>query len=490
MEIYKKFTKDVGLVAISKFVKKLKPIIFLPIITKSLGASDYGVYTTLIITITFLMSFSSFGLNFSIVRMLSSEKNKEKVRKTISSILFITILVSLTLAILLSLGSEYLADTVFGSPESVNVIASGIFLLVIHAVLKIFSGTVRMKGKMGLFSSFKLLRVFAPIILATIFILQGFGLIYVIYAHLLIEGILALLGVVIIIRLVGLSKPNFSILRPYLSFGVPLTLNSLSSNILHLGDRYIIALFLSASAVGVYAVAYALGDLVLMLLSPITLALLRPLSKSYDEGKQQQVKTYLNYSLRYFLLFALPIAVGISLLSTAAVRSLATKEFVDDVFIITSLVSLANIAYGLYIISARTLLLVKKTKLMASLLFSFAVSNIFLNLLLIPLIGIVGAALSTLVCYFSLLTITLIFSRKSGIRLSIEKIYVLKLIFAALLMGLVVYCMTPRGWFPIAFTALTGAAVYFILLFVFKAFRTNELSFFKSFLNKTDQELV
>lgn len=490
MEIYRKFTKDVGIVAVTELVTKLKPIIFLPVITKALGASDYGVYTTLFTTILFLMPMSSLGLNYSIVRLLSSEEDKKKVKEAMSSITFASLIVSGMVSVLLFLSSDVLANTIFGEPNSTPVIQAGAVLILLRTVFTNASAYFRMRGRMLAFSTFKLVEVFAPVLLAIVFLLNGHGLLHVVYSFVVVDIAISIILLFMIFREVGVSLPKPSLLRPYASFGIPMVLSTISGRVLHQADRYIVALFMGAAAVGVYAVAYNLGDLVLMLLAPLTLSLLAPLSKAHDLGVSKQVNTYLSYSVRYFLMISIPAAIGISLLSVSAIRSLTTEEFVEGTFLITSLIAFANIANGLYAIVSRKLILAKRTSTIAAQLIAMAVANVVLNIFLVPPMGTVGAALSTLICFTALLMLTLISSKSLEITISVDYLFIGKCIFAASLMGALVFYLDPKGWFMIAITSIAGAFAYFSLLFVLKAFRKNELRFFKSFITKVESEAV
>jgi O-antigen/teichoic acid export membrane protein len=324
--------------------------------------------------------------------------------------------------------------------------------------------------------------------LASIFLLSGQGLLYVIYSYIIVNAILIPGIYAILIKDVGLGLPKFSTLSPHLKFGIPLIPAALSTTILTFGDRYVIGFMMNSAAVGVYSVAYNLGGLVLFLLSPITMALLAPLSKAYDKGMTKEVNTYLKYSLRYFLMFSIPAAIGLSVVAMPTIKSLTTSEFLMGAMGVTAIIAASNVFYGLYLIASRALFLMKKSTWLAILLFSFAALNIILNIILLPLLGLIGAALSTLVSFILLLLSTILVSRKH-IPMSIDFLFLAKCILASLLMGAVVFFMSPRGWTYIALSAVVGAAVYFGALYLLRTFKKNEINFFKSFIKRKELEL-
>jgi O-antigen/teichoic acid export membrane protein len=57
---------------------------------------------------------------------------------------------------------------------------------------------------------------------------------------------------------------------------------------------------------------------------------------------------------------------------------------------------------GIYGITNNILILEKKTKILGKIWILVAVLNILLCIIAVPLIGIIGAALVTLICYFIL----------------------------------------------------------------------------------------
>jgi O-antigen/teichoic acid export membrane protein len=483
MSIYKKFAKDVGIVAVSEIIIKFRPLIFLPIITKALGASDYGVYTTLLITVALLASISLFGLTSSLIRFLPSKKDRTEVSEVFSSISSFVLLASIIIAALVSLSSDFLADTVFGEPSSSNIIRIGIFLLPLTVMLDVIYSFFAMRRRMLEFSLVKLADAFIPVVLTIIFILNGFGLLFVIYASMITQLALILITLPRIIKELGVSLPTISRLMPYLKFGVPLVVVGLSANILNLGNRYVVGALMDSAAVGIFSVAYNLGGLVIVLLFPITSVLLSPLSKAYDEGELKQVRTYLGYSTKYFLMLAIPAVAGLSIVASPVIHSLTTSEFLVGSVGVTAVIAISNLAYGLYVINSQILLLTKKTKLNAILLLFFAIANIALNVILVPSFGIFGSAISTLICFIALYLFTLFYSR-SHVKIPMDFLFLAKCVFAAVMMGIVVNYMAPRGWINISLAAAVGAAIYFGLLFLLKAFKKHELAFFRNFLKK------
>ncbi|WP_243684978.1 lipopolysaccharide biosynthesis protein [Methanosarcina barkeri] len=73
-----KFIKDVGLIGITQALIGLSGFFLLPVITKTLGSYDYGIWAQINITVSLLSPLALMGLSMGVVRFLSSEKDNEK----------------------------------------------------------------------------------------------------------------------------------------------------------------------------------------------------------------------------------------------------------------------------------------------------------------------------------------------------------------------------------------------------------------------------
>ncbi|HII81280.1 MAG TPA: oligosaccharide flippase family protein, partial [Methanosarcina sp.] len=180
---------------------------------------------------------------------------------------------------------------------------------------------------------------------------------------------------------------------------LPLTPNTLVRWITESSDRYLVTYFLGLNSVGIYSAACSFGNLIQFLINPLQIILFPELSKLFDENKIDELTVYMSYSLRYFLIISIPAVFGLSAFAKPLLGIFTTENFVSGWFVIPVIASSGLLA-GIAQIFINTLLIVKKTKVPTYINFAVAVLNVLLNLLLIPWVGIVGAALSTLFSYF------------------------------------------------------------------------------------------
>ncbi|WP_269848914.1 MATE family efflux transporter [Methanosarcina horonobensis] len=124
---YSKFAKDVGIVGITQALISLGSFFLLPIITKTLGSHSYGVWVQINITIYLLTPLALMGLSMGIIRFLSSEKDRDKIRESFFSVIAFVILTGLFISSLVFLLSDLLAMYIFKDITTSYLIKIGAF---------------------------------------------------------------------------------------------------------------------------------------------------------------------------------------------------------------------------------------------------------------------------------------------------------------------------------------------------------------------------
>ncbi len=184
--------------------------------------------------------------------------------------------------------------------------------------------------------------------------------------------------------------------RHMLAFSLPLVPASVAGWTLNLSDRYIVNAVQGREAVAVYSAGYTLGlAMNALAVAPFTLAWG---AAFWEIAKRAEAPRAISRVALGFTALASFIALGLSALSTDAIRILLTPQFEASRFV-TPFSAFAYVAYGMYAIAATGLNLEGKTRWLPLVVGAGAVLNVVLNLLLVPRLGYVGAAVSTLVSY-------------------------------------------------------------------------------------------
>jgi len=479
---YQKFTKDVGLIGLTNLLIGLEGLIILPIITKLLGPENYGIWAQIMVTLSLATPILTLGLPFTLIRFLAAEKNKKEIQEGIYSVLSVVFIAGAIASLFLIIFSNPISNFLgISNPILIKILALVILLDCLNLV---FHGVLRAFQKIKTYSFFAIFKAFGEVGLIIGAISLGYGLLEAIIALLIVRLIIFLTLGGLIIKRIGLKLPNFSRIKEYLSFGMPTIASNISYWIIQLSDRYLIGYFWGVLYVGYYASAYAFGDIIIFFIAPLTFILLPVLSKFFDENKILAVKNYLKHSLKYFLMIAIPSTFGISILSKQLLTIFSTSEIALNAYFITPLVALSMLLYGISAIINQIIILLKKTKTAGIIWMGAALINLGLNFIFIPKFGILSAAITTLIAYTFGFILTWCYAFKD-FRFEIDWEFILKSIFASILMTVFIIWFTPVGLLKTITAIILGAILYGILILLFKGFSKKEIEFLKEFFRKT-----
>ena len=190
---------------------------------------------------------------------------------------------------------------------------------------------------------------------------------------------------------------EFDITRRAIRLGVPLALGGLAYFVLNAGDRIIIQRELGATEVGRYQVAYVIGSAVILLLNFTNGAWTAHFASLVNDRARYALAMKSRNQLYRLLV---PIVLAVTLIAPLALRILAPASFrpagLSVVVLIVALTAFPVAASGA---AQRLLVIGRRGKTVGVIAGVAALMNIALNLLLVEPMGILGAAVATLVSY-------------------------------------------------------------------------------------------
>jgi O-antigen/teichoic acid export membrane protein len=337
---------------------------------------------------------------------------------------------------------------------------------------------------------FQLSKVYIEIAVIAAAAFKGYGIMDVALCILVVRLLFLLIISLTVIAPIGWSVPRFSRMSEYLKFSLPTIPSNISSWIVNSSDRYIIGIFMGLTYVGYYNPAYNLGALIQMFMTPINFVLVSLVAKYYEEGKIDQLKELFKYSTKYYLFLSIPACFGLSILSKPILSMISTAEMAENSYFVVPFSALSYLIMGFGGVGLGfACYMKKKTHIDMINWILIALLNIALNLLLVPKIGIIGAALATLIAslagtvfgmYFAFKYFDFDFDYKS----------VAKVIAASLVMYAFLARIHPEGLMQILLAILAGAIIYMAVSVLMRLITKDELLFLKSSLkgsNNKDQ---
>lgn len=189
--------------------------------------------------------------------------------------------------------------------------------------------------------------------------------------------------------------------KDYARFGYPIAASLILALVLSSTDRLLLAAFLDEAAVGAYHAGYSLANRTLDVIFIWLGAASGPaLVMALERGGEPALRASAREQSATFLLIALPAAAGLALVAQPLSELIIGEALRDQAAAITPLIALSALFAGLttyYFHQAFTL--GRRTSLLLVAMAVPAVANVALNLLLIPAMGVMGAALATALSY-------------------------------------------------------------------------------------------
>ncbi len=379
-----------------------------PLMTRILSVSAYGLVSLSFRLILLLTVLSKCGLQYSAARFYDADRTETSIdnqQRYYSTLLFGPLLTSFALVaiyfpILLSV-QRAIPDV-----QLYRCLLIAPVLVLLRTLQSVQLSFLRNVGKSLLHSMLEVATKFVT--LAALLALFFFGIrsaFSILVATAISEALIIFvqLGMLLHRDLIKPSAFDWSLVRTSLSFGAPLIAYELSSIVLDSGDRLLVLHYLSNVALGYYSAAYNISSyLQEMIMTPLNLAIVPIYIRLWNASGIEATQKFLSTALSWFIGFVF-IVTFLSLIgSREALILLASPKFSKAGRLLPILIP-SLMLYAMHIFLNVGLILKEKTAIMAGLVFISAIVNFGLNIILIPRLGLDGAAWANLWSYLVLI---------------------------------------------------------------------------------------
>lgn len=356
------------------------------------------------------------------------------------------------------------------SPYLVDVNISGLYwwlvlTLIVGTIASFASNGIYGTGKAGVSQISGFFNTVIKIIVQVIATFLGYAVAGL--AGGFIVGMVA--GLLINLRFLALHLTRFTRehLKSLFTFSFWIFLASSGSMVFAYADTILVGYFMSNTDVGIYRVAFQLTGAAAFTTGSLHYVLFPKVSNWHATGEIARAEAALARAFTYSLLLAVPVVAGGMLLGKELLYYLYGSGFESGAIalVFLLLVQVANIFMYLQTMCLNAFDQPRRSFIATAIA---ACLNIGLNLVLIPIFGITGAAIATLVSITLNALISYAYlSRSMHIRL--EKRPVMNILVSTLMMVIVVLlCIFILGLGSVYFLATAisaGGLVYFFVLF-------------------------
>jgi O-antigen/teichoic acid export membrane protein len=403
----------------------LNYVILTPFYTNLFSKQEFGVVTELYAYVVFLMVVLTYGLETGYFRFAKTEKDPKQVFSTIiASLVTTTLLFLLLVSIFLPDISELLKYE--NKPYLILLFSAVVALDAFSAVP---FAKIRYHGKPKRFGYLKIFNVLANLFFVFLFYLifpyihKNFPespilLLYnpdLFVAYVFIANLLAsLLTLLLLLPDININFRLFDarLLKRILKYSLPLLIVGFAGSINEVADKMFLKQLIpdpdnALEQIGVYGANYKIG-----MMMTIFIQMFRYAAEPFYFSKMRDSDAKVTYAkvMRYFLIFCFFIFLFI-ILYLDIIKYFIDEKFHEGLHIVP-IILLANLFLGIVINLSIWYKLSNRTHYGAVISLLGAGITITGNILLIPKLGYVGSAWTTLACYSVMMIISFFFGRK------------------------------------------------------------------------------
>lgn len=420
-----------------------------PVLTRIFSVENYGLLGLVTTTIMLATAIAKVGSTNSTVRFFPEYKSSGKLSEYYSTMIFGYAAIAVVVALLLLI--TITSFDLFGV-KNIYLITTIPFIVIFMSLYSVMQGMLRAEQKIKNYIATNIAFRYGTILMG---VLALFVISKSVEIYLAAQALVLLATVSIIV----LSINNRYTIRPRMFsedlfkksifYGFFLSMSEIAHLVLTYGDRYLIQYFLGAAALGVYTAGYNLATYVVeVLMYPVNNAIDPIYLNIYTTKGEEDTRLFLSKVFKYYYIFMVFAVLVFIAIGKELMILMASAKY-DTAYQIIPYVVIANALYSFQVIINAGLIINKKTSVLMKLKFISCAINIILNLILIPINGITGAAQATLVSYAAYLLLVKHYSFKE-LSFRVNKALIIK------------YCVFAVALFWLT-SRITGESYLFIV---------------------------
>ncbi len=480
----KQLTKDTAIYGVSTIVGRFLTFLLVPFYTNIFSPEDYGVIANLYIFIAIFNIIYIFGMDAAYLKF-ASHRTTANEKDNFSTPYFAVMSVSLFLSLFIILVQGSISSILNVPAKYSYLIFYTSLILFIDALCVIPFIKLRIERKAKRFAALKIINILTNVFFNLLLVLYfKWGIEAVLVSNIIASFLNLLLFLPEIIKNL---KPviNVSLFQRLLKFGLPYLPAGLGSMLIQGIDRPILTQLTDLNTVGIYNANYKLGIFMMLVVNMFQYAW-QPFF--LQQAAEKEAKKIFSKILTYFTFVASLILILVSLFIDDIVKiNFGGITLIGSAYwsglVIVPIILLGYLFNGLYVVFTAGIYIEEKSIYVPLVTGIGALVNIGVNFLLIPLLGIVGAALATLTSYV-VMALGLYSVTQKFYKIEYELVKVFSIFAIIFLTGMIYYWLQSLDVMNIFFKSIMF--IFFVLVTSLVVFDKNEIIILKNkFANKS-----
>lgn len=373
--------------------------LLIPIYTAVLVPADFGRLQILLSLHQLGQMTADLGLTAAFLRWFGLAETEEERRATATNVASATVLTTVPFVLLFVILAPAIAGVLMKSAEYaflIRLVAVSVGLRVLATLALTY---LRLRERPALYSVFSLGRTLLSLSLVLYFVLVRHLGVYGIILGETIANSAALVCALLVLFPVLQWKIRRGFFREYFRYSIPFVIANLGAFALLATDKFLLSAFGLADETGLYSLGGKLGiALNVLIIWPFTLVWNPTLFRIARDETVEEARRLLSRVFTYMLGLLVWAALAVAILATEVIDVISPPAYASAVKV-TPFLILAYVIFGAYRHFQSGLYISGTTRPVATAFVTAGALNIILNLLLIPRLGMIGAALATLASY-------------------------------------------------------------------------------------------
>lgn len=350
------------------------------------GATGLGIYFTFVTVISVAGVFAKFGVPGAVVKRFNQTPDPERRGAYLTGAVLLTAIPFLATTVLLVGLGPWLVEYV-GLAAAVPL---AVLVLGIDAGGRLAIAALRGENRVASTAWLELLNQVVRVGASVLLLLQGFGVVALVYGHAL--GGVAQAAAGGILANTGFALPDRDAVASLFGFSKYTAGMNVSALAYNWMDTLVLAAFATKAAVGIYETAWMISAMTLLTARAIGVALAPNVTRWHEANNLGQIEAAFTHAITYAVVLVLPAFVGALVIGDAV---FATLYGFDSGRLVLLVLLAGQLAQAVKHVTQNVLFGVDHPEHVFWTNVLTLAANLGLNLALVPQYGMLGAAVAT-----------------------------------------------------------------------------------------------
>ena len=405
------------------------------ILVRNLSVEDYGLFFSVFTFVMLFGALRTLGMNAGLVRFIAKYKSKKRygqIKSLIIGSFLMQIAFSLFLVALLWVLSDFLATSYFGDEDAKWLLRIVSFYLPLTVIESNYRATMNGLGMNKWLSSTTFFKHLFTLIILLLALLFGYELFAPAFAYVFGLILFGLLFGKLVFRESRFFKTNmfkFKVVnKKLLWFSLPLVFTGIGGMFISYFDTLMLTYFSTLEIVGIYNIVYPTAILIALVASSIGNILMPVISELWSLNRKKEIQNAFHIIYKYLAMLLFPLIFTLIVLSEYLLGLFFGSEYVSGALAFNVLL-FGALFKMIFTLNNKSLIGLGDSRKTLEMYILGAICNVGLNLVFIPLFGLIGAAVATSISFLIMILASFFFlNEKAHVTFPARKVIVIFLL--------------------------------------------------------------